>query len=105
MNFKFPTRAFINDPKERSFKTQSYQKYPWLHYEETLDEAFCHACLKVIKLRKISATKSEEAFKTGRKHYKKKSGLAKHNDSNSHKKASKDFMEASDDSKIMLVRY
>ena len=57
--------------------------------------------LKAIKLGKISATKSEEAFtKTGFQNWKKalekNSGLAKHNDSNSHKKASEDLMKASD---------
>ena len=28
----------------------------------TLDKAFCHTCIKAIKLGKISATKSEEVF-------------------------------------------
>ena len=61
----------------------------------------CHTCIKAIKLGKIFATKSEEAFtKTGFQNWKKalekNSGLAKHNDSNSHKKASEDLMKASD---------
>ena len=38
----------------------------------TLDKAFRHNCIKAIKLGKISATKSEEAFtKTGFQNWKK----------------------------------
>ena len=60
-----------------------------------------HFEIKAIKLGKISATKSEEAFtKTGFQNWKKalekNSELVKHNDSNSHKKASEDLMKASD---------
>ena len=65
------------------------------------DKAFCHTCIKAIKLGKISATKSEEAFtktrfQSWKKALEKNSGLAKHNDSNSYKKASEDLMKASD---------
>ena len=100
-SFKFATSTFGNDPKEFLFKPQWYQKYPWLHYDVRLDKIFFHTCIKAIKLGNISATKYEEAFtnagfSTGRKHQKKKSGLAKHNDSNSHKKASEDLLKASD---------
>ena len=58
LSLKFPTRTFANDPKERSFKPQWLQKYPWLNYDVTLDKAFCHTCIKATKLRNISATKS-----------------------------------------------
>ena len=71
------------------------------------DKAFCHTCIKAIKLGKISATKSEEAFTKTRFHNWKKaleknSRLAKHNDSNSYKEASEDLMKASD---LMSVSY
>ena len=62
LSFKFPTSLFGNGPKERSFKPQCYQKYLRLHYDVKLDKAFYHTCIKAIKLGKISATKSEEAF-------------------------------------------
>ena len=67
-----------------------------------LDKAFCHTCIKAIKLGKISATKSVEAFsktefQNWKKALEKNSGLAKHNDSDSHKKASEDLMKASND--------
>ena len=93
LSFKFPTRAFGNDPKERSFKPPWYQKYPWFYYEVTLDKAFCHACINAIKLGNIFVTKSEEALiKTGFQNWKKAQeknyGLAKDNDSNLHKKTS-----------------
>ena len=66
LSFKFPIRTFGNDPKEHSFKPQYYQKYPWLHYDVTLDKTFCNTCIKAMKSRKISVIKSEEAFtKTG----------------------------------------
>ena len=66
-----------------------------------MTKRFCHTCIKAIKLGKISATKSEEAFsKTGFQNWKKtlekNSELAKHNDSNSHEKASENLMKALD---------
>ena len=58
LSFKFPSGIFGNDLKERSFKPQWYWKYSWLHYDVTLDKAFCHTCTKAMKLGKISAVKS-----------------------------------------------
>ena len=74
-----------------------------MHYDVTSDKAFCHTCIKVIKLRKISATSSEEpstktVFQNWKKALEKNSGLAKHNHSNPHKKASEDLMKTSDPS-------
>ena len=100
MSFKLQTIKFGNDPKERLFKPQWYQKYPWLHYDVTLDKVFCHTCIKTIKLGKLSATKSEEAFtNTGFQNWKK--GLQKKfwiskTYSNSHKKTSEYLMKAAD---------
>ena len=95
MSFKFPIRTFGKDSKERSFKPQWYQNYARLYSDVILDKAFCHTCITATKLGKISAAKSKEAFtKTRFQNWKesleKNFGLAKHNDSTSHKKASED---------------
>ena len=98
LSFKFPTGTFDSGAKERSFRPQWYQKHPWLHYDMALDKAFCHTCIKAIKLGTISATKYEEAFtKTGFENWKKE--LEKHNDSNLNKKTSEDLMKT----QMMLV--
>ena len=54
----------------------------------TLDNTFCHTCIKAIKLGKISAAKpfNKTGFRNWKKALEKNFGLVKHDDSNSHKK-------------------
>ena len=85
--------------QKASFKPQWYQKYPYMYKD--VDIAFCQFCIKTIKLGNISAKKSEETFTKTRFQsekiaLEKNSGIARHNDSNSHKKASEDLMKTRD---------
>ena len=71
LNVNIQARTFGNDPEERSFKRQCYQKYIWSHYDIKLNKAFRHSCMKEKILREFSATNSEEAFtKTGFQNWK-----------------------------------
>ena len=45
MHFKFPQWQFEKKKiVKRSFQSQCFNKWQWLHYDETQDLAFCHVC-------------------------------------------------------------
>ena len=43
-NFRFPKTAF--GKQSRSFQSAWFRDYPWLHYDEKIDSAFCYICIK-----------------------------------------------------------
>ena len=52
--FSFPKRKFGNkNPVERAFQPTWFSKWPWLHYNEKTDSAFCFMCTKAMKEKKI----------------------------------------------------
>ena len=47
VSFKFPKREFgKNKIVRRSFLPQWFKRWPWLHYSEDVDAAFCFVCVK-----------------------------------------------------------
>ena len=65
--FSFPKRDFgKKNPVSRSFQASWFRKWPWLHYDQTNDRAFCFTCMKALKLGnlKVCASKSDDAFLT-----------------------------------------
>ena len=45
--FKFPQREFGRKaPVKRSFQSQWFDRWPWIHYDEGSDAAFCFLCVK-----------------------------------------------------------
>ena len=65
--FSFPKRDFgKKNPVSRSFQASWFKKWPWLHYDQTNDRAFCFTCMKASKLGnlKVCASKSDDAFLT-----------------------------------------
>ena len=38
--FRFPKRKFGKGQDERSFRIEWCEKYPWIHYDATVDAAF-----------------------------------------------------------------
>ena len=46
VNFKFPKRSLgKKKPVYRSFQSSWFRQWPFLHYDEANDLAFCHTCL------------------------------------------------------------
>ena len=44
--FRFPDRDFgTSKVTKRRFVKDWFDKYPWLHYDEGNDRAFCHTCV------------------------------------------------------------
>jgi len=44
---KFPQRKFCQKtPVKRSFQPQWFDRWPWIHYDESSDAAFCFLCVK-----------------------------------------------------------
>jgi len=48
--FKFPLRGFgVKNTVYRSFQPPWFQRWPFLHYDESRDVAFCHVCLLAVR--------------------------------------------------------
>ena len=53
VSYNFPKRLFGKD--NRCFKSEWFTQFPWLHYNEELDSAFCFVCMEGVKKKVISA--------------------------------------------------
>ena len=62
--FKFPKRAFgKTSVMHRSFQHSWFEKWPFLHYNEANDVAYCHTCLRMFKEKTAkTTTKADPAF-------------------------------------------
>lgn len=59
-NFKFPVSSFGS--QKRSFQESWYKKWKWLHYDVSLNAAFCFCCIKAYKGGMLSSHNREMAF-------------------------------------------
>ena len=63
--YSFPVRTFGTKGEKRSFRSDWCVKYDWLHYDSTIDTAFCHLCMTTEqKKRFLASTKRDPAFLT-----------------------------------------
>ena len=93
--FRFPDRQFGSSKVvTRKFMKDWFNKYPWLHYDETNDRAFCHTCITAYNRGHMTTaddTTKSAFISTGYTNWKdalaKKRGFALHEQSNSHKHA------------------
>ena len=61
--FVFPKRPFGKAKVVyRSFQKSWFNEWPFLHYVEAKDVAFCHICATAVKLKKIRASNAEVSF-------------------------------------------
>ena len=58
--FKFPKRSF--GKATVVFQSTWFRQWPFLHYDEANDLAYCHTCVKGFKEKKMKAAKAEAAF-------------------------------------------
>ena len=60
----FPKRSFGKKSVVfRSFQSSWFQQWPFLHYDETNDLAYCHTCVTAFKEKKMKASsKADPAF-------------------------------------------
>ena len=59
--FRFPKRSFGKKSVVfRSFQSSWFQQWPFLHYDEANDLAYCHTC--VMGFKKVKASKADPAF-------------------------------------------
>lgn len=62
-NIQFPKRVFGHAIKSnRQFQPDWFDIYPWLHYDERDDKAFCYDCLRAHKKSLITQSKLEQSF-------------------------------------------
>ncbi|XP_014670107.1 PREDICTED: uncharacterized protein LOC106811091, partial [Priapulus caudatus] len=62
-DFTYPFREF-GSKKKRAFQLSWIKKWPWLHYSEQNDRAYCFNCVKAFKEKKISPRNAEQSFVT-----------------------------------------
>ena len=61
--FKFPQREFGKQTiVKRSFQHSWFQKYPWLHYDEKNDSAYCFNCVNAYKQKKLKVSSADTCF-------------------------------------------
>ena len=61
--FVFPKRPFGKVRVIfRSFQGSWFKEWPFLHYDEAKDAAFCHTCATALKVKKIRASNAESSF-------------------------------------------
>ena len=62
-NFAFPKRRFGQTKVVyRSFQALWFRDWPFLHYEESSDSAYCHTCVTAFKEKKIRSPHADAAF-------------------------------------------
>ena len=83
--YSFPKRYFGKN--QRSFLLEWFKKYPWLHYNEATDSAFCFNCMTTATGGKIHSAKQDDAFiSCGFTNWKNATtAFKKHEDSKCHK--------------------
>ena len=63
LEFAFPKRPFVKAKVVyRSFQKSWFKEWPFLHYDESKDVAFCHTCATAVKEKKIRASTAEASF-------------------------------------------
>ena len=46
----------------QSFRDSWFESWPWLHYHEEMDLAFCHVCVRALKEKKMEPHCCDAAF-------------------------------------------
>ena len=98
-NIEFPPRTFgKKQTTSRSFQKSWFRDYPWLHYDEPSDSAFCHICIRAFNQGCLSNSKIEPRFiSEGYTNWKdaqsKGRGFPGHHNSECHKEAVERIVE------------
>ena len=58
----FPKRSFGTRGVLRSFQPAWFSKWPFIHYDEAKDAAFCHTCMMATKNRRMKSNYADPAF-------------------------------------------
>jgi hypothetical protein len=58
--FKFPKRSY--GTKLRSCQPFWFEKWPFLHYDETNDAVYCHTCLSAHYKKRINGPTTDDSF-------------------------------------------
>ena len=61
--YRFPKRTFgQKKPVARAFQAGWFAQWPWLHYSEAKDVAYCHTCLVAFHQKKMIKHNADPAF-------------------------------------------
>ena len=91
-NFDFPRTA--RKGHERSFQSTWFKSFPWLHYDDRTDSAFCFTCVKAAETNSLSTQSLsqgdallKQGFQNWNRATEKSRGFQKHELSKAHKEA------------------
>lgn len=91
--FSFPKREYGKKTIVKcAFQQQWFQHWPWIHYDEVNDVAFCHTCVAAVRSKKLKNVSNDLTFiHRGYANWKDASGktgaFCKHESSSLHKQA------------------
>lgn len=61
--YNFPKREFgQKNPVRRAFQSSWFSKWPWIHYDEALDSAFCFTCARAEEQGKLRSGSRDLSF-------------------------------------------
>ena len=58
----FPKVSFGKGSKKRSFQSSWFDKWPWLHWNESHESVLCHVCIQAVKAGTLRAKTCDQAF-------------------------------------------
>ena len=58
----YRTRTVHNSIKDRCFQCDWFEKWPWLHYNELNDSAYCFTYMRAIKEKKVKTENVDACF-------------------------------------------
>ena len=58
----FPKVSFGKGSKKRSFQFSWFDKWPWLHWNESHESVLCHVCIQAVKAGTLRAKTCDQAF-------------------------------------------
>ena len=104
--FHFPLRSFGKTTVlKRSFQSSWFHRWKWVHYDATMDAAFCFSCCKAAKQGKVKATEGSFTSK-GFTNWKDATRIfAKHESSDVHKQLTMCMSSSTDIAELLSTQH
>ena len=109
VSFKFPLRSFGKTTVvRRSFQSSRFHRWKWIHYDATVDAAFCFSCCKAASQRKVKLTGLTEGSFTNKGFTNWKDAIrifAKHESSDVHKQSTMCISSNTDIAELLSTQH
>ena len=109
VSFKFPLRSFGKTTVvRRSFQSSWFHRWKWIHYDATVDAAFCFSCCKAASQGKVKLTGLTEGSFTNKGFTNWKDAnriFAKHESSDVHKQSTMCISSNTDIAELLSTQH